>query len=92
MLYGIEIDELGNTTPLTDNRAKAMSAARRKAIKNARELDDNPSVYLLTFSDSLPCGIPNNASNAIGQMVYVGSATRWGDSAAVDWTDGAVNA
>lgn len=92
MLYGIEIDGTGNTTPLTSNRTKAMASARRRAIKNARELDDNPSVYLLTFSDSQPNGEPNNASRAIGQIVYVGSTTRWGDSAAIDWTDGAINA
>ena len=88
MLYGIELDCNGNTGPLTDNRAKAMAAARRKAIKNARQSDDNPSVYLLTFDDGQRVGTTNNADNAIGQMVFVGSATRWGDSAVIDWTDG----
>jgi len=92
MLFGIELDENGNTEPLTDNRAKAMAAARRKAIKNARELDSNPPVHLLTFSDNQPNGKPNNASNAIGQMVFVGNTTPWGDSAAIEWTDGVTNA
>jgi len=92
MLFGIELDENGNTEPLTDNRAKAMAAARRKAIKNARELDSNPPVHLLTFDDGQPIGTTNNAANAIGQMVFVGSTTRWGDSAAIKWTDGVTNA
>lgn len=92
MLYGLELDENGNTAPLTSNRSKAMAAARRMALKNARETDDNPSVYLLTFSDTQLEGAPNNAANAIGQMVYVGHCTRWGDSAAIAWTDGQVNA
>lgn len=92
MLYAIELDENGNTTPLTDDRQKAMNAARRKAIKEARQTNDSATVYLLTFNDTQPKGEPNNAERAIGQIVYVGHTTRWGDSAAIDWTDGLTDA
>lgn len=90
MLYGIEIDDNGDTTPLTSNRRKAMQKARRLAVKRARydnRLDDS-RVFLLTFNDWQGEGEPNNAHNAIGHIVYTGSSGRWGDHAYIDHKDG----
>ncbi|NBT30389.1 MAG: hypothetical protein EBT13_00395 [Rhodobacteraceae bacterium] len=89
MLYGIEIDDSGNTTPLISDRQKAMQKARRLAIKKDRSEDeDSCTTYLLTFADWRAEGEPNNAENAIGQMVYVASTTFGRDNAWIDWKDG----
>ena len=89
MLYGVEINENGDTTPLTSNRREAMQKARRLAIKKDKNEDEDSSfTYLLTFADWREEGEPNNASNAIGQMVYVASTTFGRDNAWIDWKDG----
>jgi hypothetical protein len=92
MKYAIEIDEQGNTKPVMADRAKAMAAARREAIRLAKADGDSSNVYLLTFEDSHPTGLPNNAENAIGELVYVGHATRWGGFAFIDRKEGTVAA
>jgi hypothetical protein len=89
MLYGVEINEWGDTTPLTSDRRKAMQKARRLAIKRDKSEDEDSSfTYLLTFADWRAEGEPNNAHNAIGQMVYVASTTFGRDNAWIDWKDG----